>query len=146
MLWSQFEMRNAKCEIDHPLFTSLLVSGIFPLHMTSPTLLRRAQTAIIAGVLGCAAPIATLASSGETEGGHSADYAKALAFLGIIVVLAKIAGAVTERFKQVSVLGELLLGILLDPVHFDRFVHPRFTNEIEGIMQGCQDTRVSSEI
>jgi Kef-type K+ transport system membrane component KefB len=37
----------------------------------------------------------------------------ALAFVAAIVVMAKIAGAVAERFKQVSVLGELLLGVLL---------------------------------
>ncbi|MFZ6014794.1 MAG: cation:proton antiporter [Patescibacteria group bacterium] len=42
-----------------------------------------------------------------------------LAFVALIVVLAKIAGSVAEKFKQVSVLGELMLGVLLGiPVLF----------------------------
>jgi Kef-type K+ transport system membrane component KefB len=74
---------------------------------------RRATTAVIASALGFFVPATALASSGGSEGGHGAEYAKVLAFLGIVVLLAKIAGSVAERFKQVSVLGELLLGILL---------------------------------
>lgn len=67
----------------------------------------------VAGVSGFLFPATVLASSGESEGGHGGAAALVLAFLGILVVLAKIAGSVAERFKQVSVLGELLLGIAL---------------------------------
>lgn len=83
--------------------------------MSIVSTLRRARFAgvmIFAAVLAFI-PAAAFASEGGSEGGHGGDFALVLAFLGIIVVLAKVAGAVAERFKQVSVLGELLLGILL---------------------------------
>ncbi|MBD3251854.1 cation:proton antiporter [Candidatus Uhrbacteria bacterium] len=65
-------------------------------------------------------PSLALASHGSgEEGGHGSHFALVLAFLGVIVVLAKVAGSIAERFKQVSVLGELLLGIALGiPVLF----------------------------
>ncbi|MBE7525262.1 cation:proton antiporter [candidate division WWE3 bacterium] len=47
------------------------------------------------------------------SGGHGNDYVQTLAILAMIVLVAKVAGAIAERFKQVSVLGELLLGVLL---------------------------------
>jgi Kef-type K+ transport system membrane component KefB len=52
-------------------------------------------------------------ASGGAEASHGQGIVSSLAFIAAIVVLAKIAGAVAERFKQVSVLGELLLGVLL---------------------------------
>jgi Kef-type K+ transport system membrane component KefB len=56
-------------------------------------------------------------ASGESHGTSHAVIA--LAFVAFIVVLAKIAGSVAERFNQVSVLGELMLGVLLGiPVLF----------------------------
>ena len=74
----------------------------------------RILTGIVTASAGFLLPITTLASSGEeSSGGHTSQAALVLAFLGILVVLAKIAGSVAERFKQVSVLGELLLGIAL---------------------------------
>ncbi len=66
-------------------------------------------------------PAAALASGDATASeGHGVSHAVLiLASLALIVVLAKIAGSVAERFGQVSVLGELLLGILLGiPVLF----------------------------
>lgn len=58
-------------------------------------------------------PIAAQAADTSQFGGHHSDPAQTLAVLGILVVLAKMAGSLAERFKQVSVLGELMLGILL---------------------------------
>ncbi|MCR4278311.1 MAG: cation:proton antiporter [bacterium] len=56
-------------------------------------------------------PVTVMASEGTTEHGNAFTYT--LAVLALIVVAAKIAGAIAERFKQVSVLGELLLGVAL---------------------------------
>jgi len=56
-------------------------------------------------------PSVAFASGGD--GAHSNGFTLTLAALAIIVLAAKAAGAVAERFKQVSVLGELLLGVLL---------------------------------
>ncbi len=67
--------------------------------------------------------IPALTSAAEqAEGGDAHSTSRAvvvLAFIALIVVLAKIAGSVAEKFNQVSVLGELLLGVLLGiPVLF----------------------------
>lgn len=59
-------------------------------------------------------PVIAQASDEVSQfGGHHSQPTLILAFLGLLVVLAKMAGAFAERFKQVPVLGELLLGILL---------------------------------
>jgi len=60
--------------------------------------------------------LSPLAASADTvQGGenHSAHSVMILAFLATIVLGAKLAGALAERYKQVSVMGELLLGIFL---------------------------------
>lgn len=75
---------------------------------------KSALASVIAVPAGFLFPLVVFASSGEaSSGGHAGQAALVLAFLGILVVLAKIAGAIAERCKQVSVLGELLLGIAL---------------------------------
>ncbi len=66
---------------------------------------------------------AIVKASGDAAGAdaaHGTSHAVVvLAFVALIVVLAKIAGSIAEKFNQVSVLGELMLGVLLGiPVLF----------------------------
>lgn len=55
--------------------------------------------------------LASNSTAGAQEGSHDAIYV--LAFLAIVILLAKSAGALAERFKLPSVLGELGVGMLL---------------------------------
>ncbi len=77
-------------------------------------------------------PSVSFAAAKAASCGHGGEVALVLASLGVIVVLAKIAGAIAERFKQISVLGELLLGIILGiPILFGfDFLEGIKTNEI----------------
>ena len=70
------------------------------------------------------------AAEGEAHGTSQAIVV--LAFIALIVVLAKAAGALAEKFGQVSVLGELLLGVLLGvPILFGIHFFDAFkTNEL----------------
>ncbi len=71
------------------------------------------RTYLSVALVGALAPL-TVFASGAEEAGHAAqEFTYTLAVLAVIVVAAKIAGALAERVKQVSVLGELLLGIVL---------------------------------
>ena len=58
-------------------------------------------------------PVTALAAESDGGGHDTERFTYTLAVLAVIVVAAKIAGALAERLKQVSVLGELLLGVLL---------------------------------
>ncbi|MDF1497520.1 MAG: cation:proton antiporter [Patescibacteria group bacterium] len=74
----------------------------------------------ILGILFMIPALVSAAEHAEEGAAHGTSHAViVLAFIALIVVLAKIAGAVAEKFNQVSVLGELLLGVLLGiPVLF----------------------------
>ena len=72
----------------------------------------RASFPLVLFALLLTAPVPALAVA---EGGHPA-FAPILFSLGMLVVIAKFAGLLSERFGQPSVLGELLVGILLGNV------------------------------
>ncbi len=87
---------------DKSMFKRKFLFPIFGLLFMAPAIVRAAEHAA------------------EGEAAHGTSHAViVLAFVALIVVLAKIAGSVAEKFNQVSVLGELMLGVLLGiPVLF----------------------------
>ncbi len=78
-------------------------------------------------------PFAVRAAEHASNGSdaHGTSHAViALAFVSLVVVLAKIAGSIAEKFNQVSVLGELLLGVLLGiPVLFGIYFFDNFKTD-----------------
>ncbi len=78
-------------------------------------------------------PFAVRAAEHASNGSdaHGTSHAViALAFVSLVVVLAKMAGSIAEKFNQVSVLGELLLGVLLGiPVLFGIYFFDNFKTD-----------------
>jgi Kef-type K+ transport system membrane component KefB len=59
------------------------------------------------------ASTSVLAAQSTTEGAHATPVPLLLLSLTVILVSAKIGGAIAERFRQPAVLGELMLGVLI---------------------------------
>jgi Kef-type K+ transport system membrane component KefB len=69
------------------------------------------QVFLGAGLLLAAAP--RLTAQAETEAGHATSVPIVLLSLSLILMAAKLGGALAERFRQPAVLGELVFGVLL---------------------------------
>src|SRR5687768_8498329 len=69
------------------------------------------QLVVLATLVLAAAPRLLLAQEGEEGGGHGA--AIELLWIPIILLAAKLTGALAERFRQPAVVGELASGIIL---------------------------------
>ena len=64
-----------------------------------------------AGLLLASAPVAS--AQAEAEGGQATPIPLVLLSLAVILMAAKLGGALAERFRQPAVLGELVFGVLL---------------------------------
>ena len=64
-----------------------------------------------AGLLLASAPVAS--AQAEAEGGRATPIPLVLLSLAVILMAAKLGGALAERFRQPAVLGELVFGVLL---------------------------------
>ena len=67
---------------------------------------------LIVGLLSAWASVVT-AQSSDAQGGHATSLPLVLLSLVVILLSAKLGGAIAERFRQPAVLGELLLGVVL---------------------------------